>query len=92
MGPRMLGQSIDEAPPTHFMLDSHHLAVLDRFVARARRHAMHSGRRFTGVMVAIDPTQPVRVSAADMEPLVLRIEAYVAREPAMPTRARAQAS
>jgi hypothetical protein len=92
MGAPMLGHSIDEAPPAHFMLDSHHLAMLDRFVARARRHATHSGRRFTGVMVALDPTQPVRVSAADMEPLVLGIEACVAFETAMSTRARAQAS
>jgi hypothetical protein len=88
----MVGQSIDEAAAAHFMLDSHHLAMLDRFVARARRHAMHSGREFTGVMVAIDPTQPVSVFAADMEPLVLGIEACVARETAMPTHALAQAS
>jgi hypothetical protein len=86
------GQSIGEAPAAHFMLDSHHLAVLDRFVARARRHATHRGRQFTGVMVAIDSTQPVSVSAADMEPLVLGIEPCVARETAVPTRARAQAS
>jgi hypothetical protein len=88
----MVGQSINEASAAHFMIDSHHLAMLDRFVARARRHAMHSGREFTGVMVAIDPTQPVSVSAAEMEPLVLGIEACVARETAMPTLARAQAS
>jgi hypothetical protein len=88
----MVGQSIDEASAAHFMLDSHHLALLDRFVARARRHAKQSGRQFTGVMVAIDQTQPVSVSAADMEPLVLGIEACVAGETAMPTRARAQAS
>jgi len=92
MGSPMLGQSIDEALPAHFMLDSHHLAMLDRFVARARRHAMHSGREFTGVMVAIDPTQPVTVAAAEMEPLVLGIELCGARETAMPTRALAQAS
>ena len=89
----MVGQSIDEtAAAAHFMLDSHHLALLDRFVARARRQATHSGRQFTGVMVAIDPTQPVSVSAADMEPLVLGIELCAARETGMPTRALAQAS
>jgi hypothetical protein len=89
---RMGGQSIDETAAAHFMLDSHHLAMLDRFVARARRHATHSGRQFTGVMVEIDPTRPVRVSAAGVEPLVLGIEACVARDTAMPTRARAQVS
>jgi hypothetical protein len=88
----MVGQSIDEAAAAHFMLDSHHLAMLDRFVARARRHATHSGRQFTGVMVAIDPTQPVSVCATDMEPLVLGIEPCAASETAISTRARAQVS
>jgi hypothetical protein len=71
----MLRQSLDEASPVQFMLDSHHLAVLDRFVARARRHARRSGRQFTGVMVEIEPNRPVSVHGNDLEPLVLSLEA-----------------
>ncbi len=71
-------QSIDQTSKAHFMVDSHHLALLDRFVARARRHAKNSGRQFTGVMIEIDLTRPVRVHAPDLEPLVLGLEPYVA--------------
>ena len=67
----MPGQSIDEAATAHFMLDSHHLALLDRFIARARRQAKRSGRQFTGVMVAIDSSRPISVHAAELAPLVL---------------------
>jgi hypothetical protein len=66
----MVGQSNDEAA-AHFMLDSHHLALLDRFVARARRQARHSGRQFTGVMVKLDANRPISVHAADLVPLML---------------------
>jgi hypothetical protein len=72
MGP---GRSIDEASAAQFTLDSRHLAMLDRFLARARRHARRNGRQFTGVVVEIDPTRPVRVHAADLEPLVLSLGA-----------------
>jgi hypothetical protein len=75
MGAAMLRQPIDEASAARFMLDSHHLAMLDRLVARARRHARRSGRQFTGVMVEIDPDRPLSVHGADLEPLVLRLEA-----------------
>ena len=74
MGARTLEQGIAEASAAHFMLDSHHLALLDRFVARARRHARRSGRPFTGVVVEIDPTRPVSVHAADLNSLVLGVE------------------
>jgi hypothetical protein len=75
MGAAMLRQSIDEGSAVQFMLDSHHLAVLDRFVARARRHARRRGRQFTGVVVEIEPNRPVSFHAADLEPLVLKLEA-----------------
>ena len=75
MGAAMLGQSSDEASAAHFILDSHHLAALDRFVAHARRHARRSGRQFTGVVVEIEPNRPVSVHGADLPPLVLRLEA-----------------
>lgn len=74
MGAVMFGQSVDEAAAAHFMLDSHHLALLDRFIARARRQAKCSGRQFTGVRVEIDSTRPVSVHAADLAPLVLELE------------------
>jgi hypothetical protein len=74
----MIGQSIDEAETTHFMLDSHHLALLDRFVARAQRQARRSGRQFTGVMVEIDSTRPLSVRAAELAPLMLALEPGVA--------------
>jgi hypothetical protein len=61
----------DRAPAAHFSLDSHHLAVLDRFVARARRHARRSGRPFTGVVIEIDEIRSVSVHAAGLESLVL---------------------
>jgi hypothetical protein len=60
------------APAAQFSLDSHHLAVLDRFVARARRHARGAGRPFTGVVVVIDNVQSVSVHAAGLESLVLK--------------------
>jgi hypothetical protein len=60
--------------PAHFMLDSHHLAMLDRFVASAQRHARRSGRQFAGVVLEIDPNRPVSVQAAGLEPLVLGLE------------------
>jgi hypothetical protein len=75
MGVAMPGQSIDEASAAHFMRDSHHLAMLDRVVARARRNARRSGRPFTGVVVEIGPNRPVSVRGADLEPLVLGLEA-----------------
>jgi hypothetical protein len=62
----------DGAAAAHFSLDSHHLAVLDRFVARARRHAGRSGRPFTGVVVAIDQIRSVSVHAPGLESLVLK--------------------
>jgi hypothetical protein len=71
MGAAMFGQSVEETAAAHFILDSHHLALLDRFVARARRHARRTGRQFTGVVLEIDPTQPVSVHAADLPPLLL---------------------
>jgi hypothetical protein len=70
----MLGHTIDEAA-AQFRLDSHHLALLDRFVARARRDARRSGRQFSGVMVEVEPARPVRVRAAGQEPLVLDLGA-----------------
>jgi hypothetical protein len=77
----MLGQSIDEAA-AHFMLDSHHLALLDRFIARARRQAQHGGRQFTGVMVKIDSSRPISVHAAELAPLVLGSGPCIAAETA----------
>ena len=70
MGAAMLGHTIDEAA-AHFTLDTHHLAMLDRFVARARRDARRSGRPFHGVTVEVDPVRPVRVHATGLEPLSL---------------------
>ena len=68
---RLAGMS-DRAPAARFSLDSHHLAVLDRFVARARRHARGTGRPFTGVVLEIDQIQSVSVHAAGLESLVLK--------------------
>jgi hypothetical protein len=62
----------DRAPAAHFSLDSHHLAILDRFVARARRHARRSGRPFTGVVIEIDQIRSVSVHAAGLDSLVLK--------------------
>lgn len=70
----MADQSIDETATAHFMVDSHHLALLDRFVARARRHATRSGRHFNGVVIEVHLTRPVSVHSADLEPLVLGLE------------------
>lgn len=75
MGAAMLRQSTEEASPAHFMLDSHHLAMLDRFIAHARRNAKRRGQQFTGVRVEIDPDRPFSVHAADLTPLVLGLEA-----------------
>jgi hypothetical protein len=73
MGAQMLKQPCDEATTALFMLDSHHLAMLDRFVARARRHARRNGRQFTGVALRMDPFRRVSVDAADLVPLVLQL-------------------
>jgi hypothetical protein len=78
MGTVMVGQPINDAAGSQFMLDSHHLALLDRFVARARRQAKRSGRPFSGVMVEIDSTRPVSVHAAELAPLMLALEPRVA--------------
>jgi hypothetical protein len=78
----MLGQTIDETAAAHFMLDSHHLALLDRFIARARRQATRSGRQFTGVMVTIDSSRPISVHAAELAPLVLGSGPRIATETA----------
>jgi hypothetical protein len=80
MGQRCLEPLIDEAPATHFVLDSHHLALLDRFVARARRHARRTGRQFTGVVVEVNSTQPVRVHAPELPALMLGLEPCIAGE------------
>ena len=66
-----LGPRTGEAPAVDVMLDSYHLAMLDRFIAQARRHARRSGRQFSGVVVEIGGTRPVSVHVAGMEPLVL---------------------
>ena len=63
-------ETAGETPARQFMLDSHHLAMLDRFVARARRDARRSDQEFTGVVVEIDAARPV-VHAPNLEPLVL---------------------
>jgi hypothetical protein len=78
----MLGQTIDETAAAHFMLDSHHLALLDRFIARARRQAKRSGRQFSGVMVTIDASRPISVHAAELAPLVLGSGPCIAAETA----------
>jgi hypothetical protein len=75
MGAATRRQPIEQASAAHFMLDSHHLALLDRFVARARRHARHNGRQFAGVVIEIDPSRPLRVHAADQTSLALGLEA-----------------
>jgi hypothetical protein len=67
----MLEHGIDEAPAVRFMLDSHHLAKLDRFIACAQRRARHSGRQFAGVVVEVGLDRPVNVHAADVKSLVL---------------------
>jgi hypothetical protein len=77
MGPNSSGPLIREAPTTRFVLDAQHLAMLDRFVARARRQARRRGREFAGVVVEVDPAQPVSVTAADLAPLILGSAAYV---------------
>ena len=76
MGPKSSGQPSRESCPTQFVLDAQHLAVLDRFIARARRQARRRGREFAGVVVEVDPTRPVSVSAEDLAPLILGSEAY----------------
>jgi hypothetical protein len=85
----MLGQTIDETAAAHFMLDSHHLALLDRFVARARRQAQRGGRQFTGVMLQIDSSRPISVHAPELEPLELGLEPCIAGETARYDRGRA---
>jgi hypothetical protein len=62
--------TIDAAPAAHFTLDSHHLALLDRFVARARRDARRNEQEFAGVVIELDSARPV-VHALNLEPLVL---------------------
>jgi hypothetical protein len=85
----MFGQSVDETSAVQFTLDSHHLALLDRFVARARRHAQRTGRQFTGVVVEVDPTRPISVQAADLPPMMLGLEACIAGETTVPGPHRA---
>jgi hypothetical protein len=77
MGPEPSGLPIRQSSVTHFRLDSHHLAVLDRFIAHARRQAQRRGREFGGVVVEVDPSRPVRVRATDLSPLVLGSEPYL---------------
>jgi hypothetical protein len=79
----------DRAPSAHFSLDSHHLAVLDRFVARARRHARGSGRPFTGVVIEIDQIRSVSVHAAGLESLLLKHPLAVVRTDSPDARGRA---
>ena len=62
--------TVDEVPATHFTLDSHHLALLDRFVARARRDARRNEQDFAGVVIELDSSWPV-VQALNLQPLVL---------------------
>lgn len=70
-----LGQPVDVAAAAHFTLDSHHLAVLDRFIARARRHAGRHDHEFRGVVVHINPGRSVSVHGAHQESLVLNLGA-----------------
>lgn len=64
-------ERIEEEQARCFVLDAHHLAMLDRFLARARRHAGRADLHFPGVTLEIDPTGAVSVAAAGLEPLVL---------------------
>jgi hypothetical protein len=77
MGPETCGQPIRQSSTARFVLDSHHLAVLDRFVAHARRQARRHGREFRGVVVEVAPSRLVTVDAADLAPLLLGAEAYL---------------
>ena len=62
--------TVDEVRATHFTLDSQHLALLDRFVARARRDARRNEQDFAGVVIELDSAWPV-VHALNLQPLVL---------------------
>jgi hypothetical protein len=64
-------ERIDEGQARCFVLDTHHLAMLDRFLARARRYAGGADLHFPGVTLEIDPTGGVSVAAAGLQPLVL---------------------
>ena len=57
----------EESGTQQFILDSHHLAILDRFVAQARRRARHRGREFTGIVVEIQADGPISVRAAELD-------------------------
>jgi hypothetical protein len=70
MGPNSRGRAAG-GPRAQFVLDSHHLAILDRFVAHARRQARREGRAFAGIVIEIDPTSAASISVADYEPLEL---------------------
>lgn len=64
-------ERIEEGRARCFVLDAHHLAMLDRFLARARRYAVRADLHFSGVTLQIDPTGAVSVAAAGLESLVL---------------------
>lgn len=66
-----LSERIDEGPAMCFVLDTHHVAMLDRFLARARRYARLADLPFPGVTLEIAPTGLVSISAIGLEPLVL---------------------
>jgi hypothetical protein len=83
MGAAKVGPSIDAVATVRFMLDTHHLATLDRFVARARRHAKHTGLQFTGVVLEIHPRRPVSVHAVGLEPLTLATQTPIRVLPSM---------
>lgn len=71
MGVALLTREDEDVAVARFMLHSHHLAKLDRFIAQARRRAMRGSGEFAGVTVEIDAAGTVSVHAASGEPLVV---------------------
>jgi hypothetical protein len=68
MGPEALSGLADEPAAVQFVLDSHHLARLDRLVAHARRQARRRGHEFTGVVIEVVPARPGGGGVADLAP------------------------
>lgn len=71
MGVAVLYRDEEDVSVARFTLHAHHLSLLDRFVAQARRRASRDGAEFAGVAVEIDTAGTVSVHAANRAPLVL---------------------
>jgi hypothetical protein len=71
MGAAVLSRADGDVRTARFLLHSHHLAKLDRYLAQAQRHATRSGGQFAGVAVEVDRAGTLSLYAAGLERLVL---------------------